>query len=426
MATKIAVIGPADFMHNITLLAEQIKDVEIVPYIYSQPEESDAITRNLKPCDIVFYSGGLPYHFSVEARKHLTIPSLYMEQDEMTIAVSLLSIVHNQNITLEHLSVDVLDASFFSNVLKNIGAPEANHHVIDFAGMLPAGFDINQIVQFHQELYKSGQTKMALTSISSVYDQLMELGIPAQRMIDPSKALIRGLLNAKAKAELIKKNAAMIAVCHMSFPSLTYPNAKVDSFARSIQASVHQRADSTVLLFCTRGDIESFIYTDSFRQFLQSWEGVATVGFGYGETASDAEEHAKIAQRFADHEKTSCAYILTEMKELYGPYPDDVKFQSLVNVHPELVKLAKSIKISPANLSKIIQFSQYRQTLQFTAADLSSYLQVTRRSAERMIKKLVDHGSIKVVGEEMTYTQGRPRALYELDIPVYNFGKESP
>ncbi len=423
MATKIAVIGPADFMHNITLLAEQIKNVEIVPYIYSQPEESDSITRNLKPCDVVFYSGGLPYYFSAEARKKLTIPSLYMEQDEMMIAVSLLSIVHNKKIPLEHLSVDVLDACFFSNVLKNIGAPQAKHHVIDFVSMLPSDFDICKIVRFHQDLYESGQTKMALTSIYSVYDKLVELGVPAQRMIDPSKALIRGLLEAKAEAEMMKKHAATIAVCHMS---LKNSDPKVESLAKSIQASVQRRGDSAVSLFCTRGDIENIINTHGFRLFLQSWEGHAAIGFGYGETVSDAEEHAMIAQRFADHEKTSCAYILTEMKELYGPYPGDVKFQSLVNVHPELVKLAKAIKISPANLSKIIQFSQNRQTHQFTAADLSAYMQVTRRSAERMIKKLVDHGSIKVVGEEMTYTQGRPRSLYELDIPVYNYGKESP
>lgn len=427
MATKIAVIGPADFMHNITLLAEQIKDVQIVPYIYSRPEESDSITRNLKPCDVVFYSGGLPYYFSSEARKQLTIPATYMEQDEMVIAVTLLSVAHNKNISLEHLSVDVLDYSSFSNVLNDIGAPQAVHHVIDFAGMFPSNFDIEKIVQFHQKLYQSGKTKMALTSIYSVYDQLVERGVPAQRMIDPSRALLRGLLDAKAEAELVKKHAATIAVCHMRFfSSLKYPDETVDRFANAIKASVQQRGESAVSLFSTRGDIEKIINTDVFHQFLQSWEYRIAVGFGYGETASDAEEHAKIAQRFADHEKTSCGYILTETKELYGPYPDNVKFQRLINDHPDLVRLAKAVKISPANLSKIIQFSRSRQSLQFTAADLSAYLEVTRRSAERMIKKLADHGSIKVVGEEMTYTQGRPRALYELDIPIYDLGKESP
>lgn len=427
MSTKIAVIGPPDFMHNITLLAEQIKDIEIVPYIYSQPEESDSITRNLKPCDVVFYSGGLPYYFSAEARKLLTIPATYMEQDEMVIAVSLLSITHNKGLPLEQLSVDVFNSAFFTNVLKDIGTPRATHHVMDFVGMLPVDFDIRKIVRFHKDLYQSGQTKLALTSIYSVYDQLIEQGIPAQRMTEPSKALIRGLLDAKAEAELVKKHASTIAACYISFSSsFKYPDERVDGFANAIKASVQQRGVSAVSLFSTRGDIESIINTDGFHQFLQSWDEPVAVGFGYGETASEAEEHAKAAQRFANHEKTSCGYILTELKELYGPYPDGVKFQRLINIDPEHVKLAKSIKISPANLSKIIQFSKSRQSLQFTAADLSAYLQVTRRSAERIIKKMTDHGSIKIVGEEMTYMQGRPRALYELNIPIYHSGKESP
>lgn len=427
MAIKIAVIGPTDFMHNITLLAEQIKDVEIVPYIYSQPEESDSITRELKPCDVVFYSGGLPYYFSAEARKHLTIPATYMEQDEMVIAISLLSITHNYKLSIEQLSVDVFNSAYFSAVLEDIGAPQAPHHVMDFVSMLPSNFGIQKIVQFHQNLFQSGQTKMALTSIYSVYDQLIGLGVPAVKMTDPSKALFRGLLDAKAKAEFVKKHAATIAVCHINLPSsFTYPDERVANFANAIRASVHQRGKFGLSLFSTRGDIESVINTDIFQKFLQSWEEPAAVGFGYGETAPEAEEHAKAAQRFADHERTSCGYILTENKELFGPYPDDVRFQRLINDQPEHVKLAKSIKISPANLSKIIQFAKSRQSLQFTAADLSAYLQVTRRSAERMIKKMADHGSIKIVGEEMTYMQGRPRALYELNIPIYHSGKESP
>lgn len=59
--------------------------------------------------------------------------------------------------------------------------------------------------------------------------------------------------------------------------------------------------------------------------------------------------------------------------------------------------------MSPATLSKIIQFSKSRQSLQFTAADLSDYMQVTRRSTERILKKLVNPGLVKIVGEEMTY-----------------------
>lgn len=82
--------------------------------------------------------------------------------------------------------------------------------------------------------------------------------------------------------------------------------------------------------------------------------------------------------------------------------------------------MAKETKLSPLNISKIMAFSKARQSLQFTAHDLSEHLQVTRRTTERILKKLVEHNYAKIVGEEMTYQQGRPRSLYELNFSTYN------
>nr|WP_255551463.1 HTH domain-containing protein [Sporosarcina sp. E16_8] len=66
-----------------------------------------------------------------------------------------------------------------------------------------------------------------------------------------------------------------------------------------------------------------------------------------------------------------------------------------------------------------MQYSRVRQTKQFTANDLALYLDVSRRTAERTLKKLVDYKYATIIGEEMTYRQGRPRALYEFNFRPY-------
>ena len=81
--------------------------------------------------------------------------------------------------------------------------------------------------------------------------------------------------------------------------------------------------------------------------------------------------------------------------------------------------MAKLTSLSPLNISKIINFSNERQSAQFTSQNLSEYLQVTRRTTERIIKKLVDNGYVKIVGEEMTHQQGRPRKIYQLNFATY-------
>ncbi|MFK2825240.1 transcriptional regulator [Bacillus sp. B190/17] len=420
MTIKIAVIGSADFIHTIISVAPQVKEIEIEPYIYKQPEEAIELVKYLKPCDVVFFSGALPYYFSKEIHESLPIPSLYLEQDETAIAMSLLSLISHRNIPLERISIDLTESSFIKNVLADIGL-HTSLHVIDYVDKLPNKFNINDIVHFHYSRFQLGEIDLALTSIHAVYDRLNNLGVPAQRMIDPLKSLIHGLQDAKAQAELTKSYSATIAAGYISFKqSEKVQKQHLEAFAHEMNASIRQLGEAAFSLYSTRGDIDLVMDNGAFRDFLLKWQNPVAIGFGYGFTAAEASQNAKIARGFAvRHKHESCGYILTETKELLGPFPKEKKTQRLKNDHPELLQIGKETKLSPANLSKIIQFSKSRQSIHFTAADLSDYLQVTRRSTERILKKLVDHGFVKIVGEEMTYQQGRPRAIYELNMPVY-------
>ncbi|CAM5216327.1 Helix-turn-helix type 11 domain-containing protein OS=Lysinibacillus sphaericus OX=1421 GN=LYSIN_03086 PE=4 SV=1 [Lysinibacillus sphaericus] len=107
-------------------------------------------------------------------------------------------------------------------------------------------------------------------------------------------------------------------------------------------------------------------------------------------------------------------------KKSFGSFPKSAGKLSLKTKDPYILQMAKQTSLSPLNISKIIQFSRERQSSQFTAQNLSEYLQVTRRTTERIIKKLVDHGYANIVGEEMTHQQGRPRTIYELNFATYS------
>lgn len=421
MPTKIAVIGSKDFIDHLVKIIPQIENVEIEPYIYTEPSQATKLIQQLKPCDIVFFSGALPYYFSKEIHEQLPIPCIYLEQDESVIATSLLSIIYHQNIHVDRISIDLMRSSFVANVLRDIGIFRSPQHVIDYEDMLPNEFDITQIIQYHHSRYELGLIDIALTSIHAVYDQLQKLGVPTEKMIDPTHSLVKGLERAKTLAEYTNSRSTAIAVVSVSLlvPANSQINA-LHNLAHAIHSTLQEITQTNFLLYSTRGDIESFMANDAFSDFIANFMEPVSIGFGYGTTIMEAEQNAIIARSFAEnHANSSTGFILTESKELLGPFPKGNKVYRLKNDHPALLQIAKEMKLSPANLSKIIQFSRSRQHLQFTAADLSEYLQITRRSTERIIKKLVDHGSAKIVGEEMTYQQGRPRAIYELTLPIY-------
>lgn len=419
MNTRIAVIGSTEFIERIESITSEIAEIDFDAYIYQKPTEAGLLIKTLKPCDAVLFSGALPYYFSKKYHEHLPVPSFYLAQDEMSVASSLLSVLYHKKISPHRISIDVSQASIVTNVLADLEIEMDTSYIMDYQEMLKDSFDISLITCYHQKLWKDGFIDFALTSVHSVFDQLQLIGVPAMRMVDPQSSIFKALQDIKAHTDLIKSRSSQIAVCYVISEEAN-AHELVDGLAHEIQASVQLLEDCHFILYSTRGDIESLMNRNGLNHFFAQLQKKGTIGFGYGSTIMDADRHAKIALGFAEkHSDDKCGYIFTEDKDLLGPFPQHAKQQRLKNDHPELLQVAKQTKLSPANISKIIQFSHSRQSVQFTAAELEDYLQVTRRTTERILKKLSDHGHVTIVGEEMTYSKGRPRAVYELNFPVY-------
>jgi predicted transcriptional regulator len=421
MNTKIALIGSRDFTEHVQAsIAPRLNGIDLIPYIYSDPGEADKLIPTITPCDAVLFSGGLPYFFSKEACTALTVPVLYLEQDERALITSLFHILHHHEIKPEHVSIDLMDTAFVDHIMTDLHLKNPPQYVMDYKSSLPHEFSISEYATFHQRLFQDGKTRFALTSIHSVYDRLDQLNIPCMRMIDPAKTLMRTINEARSQALLSKRKAAAIAAVRIVVQEKHPENSSLQKLVHLMEGTLQKKDEkSAYTIYSNRGSIENLLGTAEFHSFFQLDQHVLA-GFGYGHTAAQAEENAETALSFASkYDAESCAFIVNEDKELSGPYPDKNKKQQLKYNHPDMLSLAKQLKLSPANLSKIMQFYKNRSFRDFTAAELSDYMQISRRSAERILKKLVDNGSARITGEEMTYSQGRPRAVYELSFPMY-------
>lgn len=121
------------------------------------------------------------------------------------------------------------------------------------------------------------------------------------------------------------------------------------------------------------------------NSWLSSSFSPIKIAFGYGKTVIEATQNAKDALSYTTD---NTAYLLTDSKELLGPFPNSNRQVELKNSDPLLVQIAKQTTLSPANLSKVVKFSRLRKSTEFTAYDLEVYLQVSRRTTERILKNL--------------------------------------
>ena len=399
MNIKMAVIGSTEFMEQLYVVANQMSSIEIIPYVYKEPKEAAQLVQQLKPCDVVYFSGALPYYFAKAEREQLQIPTFYLEQDEMTIATSLLSILYHKKASLQRVSIDLFNSNIMEKVLTMLGVDPTSMYMIDYKNRLDqADFDIDRIIHFHQLLWEQKKIDFVLTSIHAIFNQLQQLHIPVMKMTDPPKNIMNSLQAAMNQANYLKSKAAQVAVAYIStHESIDLQGSYLDEMLRGLNGSIQQLDEHSYILYSSRGETELLLEQNDFSHIVSQYK-----------------KGISIAER--DSERCFI-YVLTEEKNLLGPYPNEQKHNRLVIDDPSLLEIAKKTKLSPSNLSKVMQFSKSRSSTTFTAGDLSDYLQVTKRTAERTIKKLLDHGYVKIVGEEMTYHQGRPRAIYELSIP---------
>ncbi|MGG2057622.1 hypothetical protein ABFY48_25455 [Lysinibacillus pakistanensis] len=413
MSTKIAVICSKAFMKRITSIAQNIKNIQLEFYPYSHPEEASILLKQIRPCDALLLGGTLPYLHVQSSLSEIPIPWNYIKQDETAISTTLLSVMANHAISLSRISIDVMNPIFVENVLKDIEYSGPRPFIQQIAVTRPT----QAILQHHIALWNAQSIDFVITSIHSVFDELQKHQIPAMRIIDATNSIVQHLEETRSQSLLTKSESVKAVVGILEIPE----NHSFDTYILSkITTATHstykQITANSFELYTTAGYLQNTLAKENLQSLMQQIEIPFKLAFGFGHSILEASQNANNALTFA---KPCEIFILDEHKNLLGPFPKSEIKLALKTDDPDVLKMAKLTSLSPLNISKIIDFSQERQSAQFTAYNLSEYLQVTRRTTERIIKKLVDNGYAKVVGEEMTHQQGRPRTIYELNFAIY-------
>jgi len=413
MSTKIAVICSKAFMKRITSIAQNIKNIQLEFYPYSHPEEAPILLKQIRPCDALLLGGTLPYLHVQSSLSEIPIPWNYIKQDETAISTTLLSVMANHAISLSRISIDVMNPIFVENVLKDIEYSGPRPFIQQIAVTRPT----QEILQHHIALWNAQSIDFVITSIHSVFDELQKHQIPAMRMIDATNSIVQHLEETRSQSLLTKSESVKAVVGILEMPE----NHSFDTYILSkITTATHstykQITANSFELYTTAGYLQNTLAKENLQSLMQQIEIPFKLAFGFGHSILEASQNANNALTFA---KPCEIFILDEHKNLLGPFPKSEIKLALKTDDPDVLKMAKLTSLSPLNISKIIDFSRERQSAQFTAYNLSEYLQVTRRTTERIIKKLVDNGYAKVVGEEMTHQQGRPRTIYELNFAIY-------
>lgn len=398
MSIHIAVVGSPSFIQQVRN-GSSLPDVRIEGFPYDDPREAKDIATQLLFFDGVFFSGSFPYTYATEEAPLRF--AHHVVQDDVVLLTSLLYVTLTQQLRIEELSIDLVDMSRLESILSSFISHMSPPQVKELSPYM----NFEELISFHEQLQRNGTTRFALTSIEQVHRHLVDNGFTSQLMIEPEDRILHHFHDFIQQIRLNKSDQSQLAV-------LFYSDASEDTLNHATKhhyfgGKLMESTQDGIVLLSSKGKIESAMSNG----FILPENISGHVGIGYGSDYQRAFEHAELALHTTNN---AAIRIVDDSKRMtFTDQPAPIHFRV---TQTRVYDMMKQTGMSPTNIEKLIHFST--DHLEFTAKELTDHLNVTRRTTERLIKKLVDAKLVHPIGEEMSYSQGRPRTVYKFQFPV--------
>lgn len=434
MKITIGLVGAEDSVNMINEVAlEYSEKIECITLPYQDKKDTiEIVGKNIDKVDVIVFSGRVPYNIAVN-NIMINIPCLYVPHKGTCVYKALWEI-KEEGIDITNISFDTVNTQEVEEVLEELGFHNNGIYTWEY----PGDISYDELAQYHYKLWQEGKIKAAVTCLWSTYDKLKKLGVPAFRAT-LTKSLIRQTIeNAihEGNAKRLKANQIAVLLVNIdNFRELIkkYPSEyqiqklKIKlydillNYGQLTHGSVFSFGGDEYLIFTTRGALEQA--TDGYRNspllnsVREQLDISISCGVGFGKTAYGAETNARIGLQHAKDNGGDCAFMVTDDNSIIGPIGKDNTLEySLNNTDHETLEISERVGISAAYISKLRSVINQLGDNVINSKDMAYYLNITERSARRILAMLCDSGCAQEIGEESHSTKGRPRKSYRLMI----------
>ncbi|WP_349408610.1 hypothetical protein [Pseudalkalibacillus sp. SCS-8] len=423
ISINIGIIGPNRIKDELKHALAHFPNFNPIYRVSDNIFDAPTFTKELlDEVEVLFYSGSIPYSIS----KHVIpghMPAHYIPLKGSSLYKALYEL-HKRSSELNTISIDSLSHEDFTKVVEDL---DETIEALPF--QMSATLDIAEnIIEFHKELFYSGRTDAVLTGMKVIADHLDESGIPSH-WVTPTQedmvvALERALLSTQSRRK--RESQVVIGSIHvqplgetkeLKEQVLTNFKQQVTTYAEQLDGHITMKNDYEYDLITTRGVFERITQGYKFLPIIQEAREKVTVniGVGFGFSAFEAGVHAGIALGQSRNFEGNSCFIVREDKNVIGPLEMGPPLTYDLSVtDQDLVEKAKEMGASPAYLNKLMAIIQRKRLNEFTAHELAKILNITTRSAHRILLQWLDAELIEIVGTEKITTRGRPRQIYRL------------
>lgn len=412
------------------LSAPEYRDIFDYRLYSSYPDIIEQYEASKDAWDGILFSGAVGYKYFRKHTQQVPIPVMHLLTNFEVYYMALLGHLASSPIPLNQVYIDTQNDFDFIKPLRAILPPDKMPHIFfdydDFRD------DIQEYLYSKiKKLWDDGQVKMAYVSMPVTYALLQKAGIPCKRIEFNREEIVNGLEAIRRQAALniestnntvvlmidfLVKKKHEFTLDEAEYRRATMYKALVDfkkEYLQGLEVNIHQEFSRLELSF-SRKELDIFDRNRfPLTNFITKNYGMDFVmGAGIGNNITECILRAEHALEFArDFGGKSCFAIKKRM--VSGPInrPECLEFSlDDYEQNEEKAKLADTTVFNFTRCEALI--ARYEKDI--TAPQIARCLNITERSANRIITKLVENGLLENQDTKNYNTgKGRPTKRYK-------------
>lgn len=439
LALHIGIIGPKDLIDQIVkeLNTYQLNNLEYHFFFIQQVEDTRTLNyEDLHQCDLLLFAGQMAHNIYLEQKKlernQKNVPTIFIKYDESALYKTLYELAIEEKGSISSFTpftIDVLHQDEGHHLLREIDLKDW----VFINGL--ATYTTNQWATLHEEFYKQGKSKYAITCLTSVAEELVKRGIPVKRVMPTYSSIKTAIELLVVTSENLIRQKQQITAIYIEWieserrpqnryviyrQKLKFESIIVD-FCEQYGASLAFSDQNKATVYTTKAVAEAFTnHFHSFPLLQKLTEETSTqifAGIGLGDETSTAEYSAAKALKFALVKGKSCAYVMFADGKMKGPLQGDnyipLSFTTILK-EEELSKIAQKAHLSAMTVSKLLSLIEQTKEPYVTAHTVAEGFNISLRSANRILTKLAEANLAEPCGEEQPPGRGRPRKIFRL------------
>ncbi len=424
---KLGIIGPKDSVTKINATISKIFP-EITVKTYIEEKIIDA-PRVIDQCqeenDGIIFSGIGVMKSVLNSDKEVIKPYGHIPRNGPSIFKVLWEMKQIGNLP-KKISIDVTTDSLLDESLDELGI------AFDEVYSQPYSSSLNEeeYLEFHERIFLAGKSEAIITGFGSVYTSLKGKKYPVFRLYPTSiqiKEVVEKLLY-KINTQIISDSAIAVQVVK----SISCENAlyqyetlkrkgtlelKLLEYVQEIQGSLFNFGRDEYIIFSTRGAIKGRENMMNFLEIIKvetRHDFSIFSGIGYGSTSYIAEMSARKALNSSiSYGKPSL--FVKDGDSLNGPIGERSELFYSTKVSDEkIIKIAEKTGINVAHITKLLSLTLKTGKKEFDSQEIAGYLNITERSARRILNKLLENNLGVLSGKEASKGVGRPKNIIKL------------